>query len=199
MYNVIDIESSTPILDDNGNVRIFDTIQDAMLTVNGLFAITGKKYKPKQIIDDSWHEREQNKYNIGEYKLPFWVNVGSQFDMFFYQSDERDENTGNRRLVWNHSYGPTNLKKYKTSVIQENIKIEFKKEHYLHVSKLDSTKIAFTENESKGMNDRQTQMNVSKYLIQYYGLDNELAKYINSLHEREYKKLEVYLKVRVKR
>ena len=72
MFNVIDIESATPILDDEGNVRVFDNIEDALVTMRGLFAITGKKYKPKQVIDSSWHVREQSKYDSGEYKLPFW-------------------------------------------------------------------------------------------------------------------------------
>lgn len=185
MYHLIDIESATPILDDSGNVRVFDTVQDAIVTMQGLFAITGKKYKPKQIIDSSWHDREANKFANGEYKRPYWL------DLFFHETKVKDEYTGREKLEWYNSSYDYDYSKAK-HVTQYNVKLEVNPHHFLHVSKLDSTKIAFTESDDKGMNDRQTQMNVSRYLSQYCGIDNELAKYVNSLHEKEYKEYEVF-------
>lgn len=185
MYHLIDIESATPILDDSGNVRVFDTVQDAVLTMQGLFAITGKKYKPKQIIDSSWHDREANKFANGEYKRPYWL------DLFYHERKVKDEYTGKEKLEWHWGYSEYDYS-YASNVTRYNVKIEVNPHHFLHVSKLDRTKIAFTESDDKGMNDRQTQMNVSRYLSQYCGIDNELAKYVNSLHEKEYKEHEIF-------
>lgn len=43
------------------------------------------------------------------------------------------------------------------------------KEHYAHISKEDSSKIAFTENEKKGKKDLQVRLRPGRYLKRFYG------------------------------
>ena len=187
MFNVIDIESATPILDEEGNVRVFDNIEDALVTMRGLFAITGKKYKPKQVIDSSWHIREQSKYDNGEYKLPFW------HDKYFHCYIDVNTHTGNKSIKWAQSNDRIETDDlFGLELIHKNIKIDLNPHHYVHVSKLDASKIAYTENEDKGMNDRQTQMNVARYLIQHCNVNPDLANYIDMLHKKEYQDYQIH-------
>ena len=59
--------------------------------------------------------------------------------------------------------------------------------HFLHVSKKDPSKIAFTQNEEKGAADIQTTMRVAAYLLQFIeGMTQELANNLALSHSSLY-------------
>jgi len=179
MYQIIEIESNTPILDYNGSLMLFDSVNDAIELIKELSQKTYKKYKPEVIVDDSWKLRESKRFNSGEYIEPKWIN-------YVYQKTTKiDSLTQKESLDYmmfhkEYLYGSSDDEKSKW------IKINVNTEHFLHVSNLDRSKIAFTDSPQKGMLDRQTQMNVASYLVNHCNIDNDLARFIAMYHSNEY-------------
>jgi hypothetical protein len=179
MYQIIEIESNMPILDYNGNLMLFDSVNDAIELIKELSQKTYKRYKPDVIVDDSWKIREQKRLNSGEYIEPKWVN-------YVYQKTTKiDSLTQKESLDYmmfhkEYLYGSSDDEKSKWTAVNVN------PEHFLHVSNLEKTKIAFTVDPQKGMLDRQTQMNVASYLVNHCNIDNDLARYIAMYHANEY-------------
>jgi len=188
MFHIVELESEKPIIDENGNVRVFNTFYDAKEISSHLNSTTDKVYRPKLIVDDSWKDREQKRFDNGEYKIPFWV------DKYFHQIKVKDEQTGKKRLEWIYTVFPFENGINQDELEQKNVTFEYAKlmyQHYLHVSKNDSSKIAYTLNPEKGMLDVQTQKNVARYIVGDLGMDETLATYIDSIHKSKYNISEV--------
>jgi hypothetical protein len=187
MFHIIELESEKPIIDENGNVRTFDTFQNARQTASELNCTTGKLYQPRIIVNDTWKKREYERFNSYEYKTPFWI------DMFFHQHKVKDEQTGREKLEWFNTNWP--IDNEALNIEQRNVKLNVQKivhEHFLHISKTDMLKIAYTISPEKGMLDVQTQKNVARYIANDLGMDETLATYIDAIHKAKYKKTELY-------
>jgi hypothetical protein len=186
MYHILELESGIPIKNDYGNVSVYDTFQDAKTVASLLNATQGKTYRPMLIIDDSWKEREKKKYDSFEYKIPFWI------ERFFHQEKVIDLQTNREKLVWFHTIDPL---EHTNSLEKANVKLDFSKmmmEHFLHISKTDTLKIAYTISPEKGMLNVQTQKTVARYVIGDLEMDETLATYIDAIHKAKYKKTELY-------
>lgn len=182
MYHILELESGIPIKNDFGNVSVYDTFQDAKTVASLLNATQGKTYRPMLIIDDSWKERELQKYQSGEYKLPFWA------DKFFHQKKVTDSQTNREKLVWNFTELPIEQQdNYEKTNVRLNLP-KIRSEHFLHISKTDVLKIAYTISPEKGMLDVQTQKTVARYVIGDLGMDETLATYIDAIHKARYQK-----------
>jgi hypothetical protein len=100
-----------------------------------------------------WRTRERNRFDRGEYQLlpAFWTN----------------------ELWWR--YGVRDCDDYylKLGVARRSGNYLFYSEpnlnHYAHVSTTDGAMVAFTENDAKGVADRQTRMKPGKYLTKFFG------------------------------
>ena len=190
MFNLVCVETSQPVTDENGTAIVYQTGADCAVAMYEMQAKTGKRYKPARVIDHSWRQREQSKFNAGEYIRPAWSS-------YYYHSYEKtDRQTGNKSLVY--TFTTYEIPQDRSSnyngepILQKNIQIMIRLDHYLHVSKLDSSKIAYTRDDEAGSADRQTQTTVGRYLTANHpDLDNELIKYINALHQQEYQPISV--------
>lgn len=190
MYNLICVESGLPYTDESGLAVIYDTGRIAASVMEILHTTTGKRYRPAKIIDPNWKAREQAKFNNGEYLKPCWL------DYYYHAYEKTDRYTGNKSLAYVFTTydvpldRPTNYAG--DTITQKNIRIPINPDHFLHVSKLDSSKIAYTKDAESGTDDRQTQTTVGRYLTAYCdNMDNELIKYINALHQQEYQPVNV--------
>ena len=189
MYNLVCNETNEPLKDADGNPVVYATGNECALAMHEMQATTGKRYRPARVIDPNWRDRELAKA-LTEYVLPKWQAL------FFHQLETRDRFTGNQSVRWcstDYAFSPDRPDFYTGDPIrQRNIVLPVIPDHYMHVSKLDSSKVAYTKDEESGSADRQTQTTVGRYLTAYYpDLDNELIKYINSLHQQEYQPVAV--------
>jgi hypothetical protein len=189
MYNLICNETNEPLKDADGNPVVYATGNECALAMHEMQATTGKRYRPARVIDPNWRNRELAKA-LTEYVLPKWQVL------FFHQLETRDRFTGNKSVRWcstDYAFSADRAEFYTGDPIkQRNIVLPVIPDHFMHVSKLDASKIAFTKDEESGSADKQTQTTVGRYLTAYYpDLDNELIKYINSLHQQEYQPVAV--------
>jgi hypothetical protein len=190
MFNLVCAETSQPVTDENGIAIVYESgfaCAQAMAEWQGK---TGKRYKPARIIDHSWKAREQAKFSNGEYTRPMWS------DFYFHAYNKTDSQTGNKSLAYIFTTYDLPLDRPSRyagdEITQKNMQISINPDHYLHVSKTDTSKIAFTKDEESGSADKQTLTTVGRYLTAYHPeLGNELIKYINSLHQQEYQPINV--------
>lgn len=184
MFNIRESESNAIVADENNVYLVFPDVNDALAKMRQLMNETGKKYRIANVIDPQWKERENNKFINGDYVWPSWLN------MHFHQVSVMDSDTGRMKTQWlGGSYilsTRTNHPDNGAPLVQKNVTIEFERFHFVHVSKLDHTKIAYTKDEESGSADKQTQTTIGRYLTQYHQLDNELIKYITALHASIY-------------
>lgn len=74
MFNVINLSTSLPVLDRDGEIRTFDNGTDARLFAKELTAETGIKHQPRKMaIDADWRAREQARFASGEYTPVVWA------------------------------------------------------------------------------------------------------------------------------
>ena len=189
MYNLICNDTNEPLTDENGVAVVYATGNECALAMHEMQATTGKRYRPARVIDPNWRTRELAKA-LTEYVLPKWQVL------FFHQLETRDRFTGNQSVRWcstDYAFSIDRAEFYTGEPIrQRNIVLPVISDHYMHVSKLDASKIAYTKDEESGSADKQTQTTVGRYLTAFYpDLDNELIKYINSLHQQEYQPVAV--------
>jgi hypothetical protein len=191
MYNLICNETNEPLKDADGNPVVYATGNECGQAMQAIRISTGKRYRPARVIDQNWRNRELAKSLSGEYTIPAW------FILKYHQIEKTDRFTGNKTLAWvstDHIFSEDRERWYMTDepVKQRNIALPVIPFHFLHVSKLDSSKVAYTKDEESGSADRQTQTTVGRYLTAYYpDLDNELIKYINALHQQAYQPINV--------
>jgi hypothetical protein len=116
------------------------------MTTNAAPEITAKQ---KQ----EWRTRERLRFDRGEYqRLPvFWTN----------------------ELWWNYGVRDHDAYCLKLDAARRSGKYlsysEPHMNHYAHVSTTDGAMVAFTENDAKGVADRQTRMKPGKYLTKFFG------------------------------
>jgi len=191
MYNLICNETNEPVKDADGNPVVYETGNECALAMHQMLASTGKRYRPARVIDPNWRNRELAKALSGEYTIPAWQILK------YHQIEKTDRFTGNKTLAWcstDHTFSTDREHWYMTDepVKQRNVTLPIHPDHFLHVSKLDASKVAFTKDDEAGSADKQTQTTVGRYLTAFYpDLDNELIKYINSLHQQEYQPVAV--------
>lgn len=172
MYHLIETETLQPVCDDIGNPCVFPDIETTLAHLKELSAKTFKNYKPAILVNDSWIEREKSRFASGEYQTPFWV------DYAFRQTTKFDIMTGRESMTFEMLHTDHAPADWLRIVIPDG--------HFLHVSKKDSAKIAFTENPQRGMQDRQTQQNVASYVQHYCKTDGNLACFISTQHAIRY-------------
>lgn len=190
MFNLVCAETSQPVTDESGIAIVYESGFACAQAMAEMQAKTGKRYKPARIIDHSWKAREQAKFNSKEYTRPIWA------DFYFHAYDKTDSQTGNKSLAYIFTTydlpldRPTNYAG--DAITQKNMQIPINPDHYLHVSKTDTSKIAYTKDDESGSADRQTLTTVGRYLTANHpDLGNELIKYINALHQQEYQPINV--------
>lgn len=186
MYNLICNETNEPLKDADGNPVVYATGNECALAMHEMQASTGKRYRPARVIDPNWRNRELAKALSGEYTIPAWQILK------YHQIEKTDRFTGNKTLAWcstDHTFSADREHWYTTDepVKQRNITLPIHPDHFLHVSKLDASKVAFTKDEESGSADKQIQTTVGRYLVAFYpDIDNELIKYVNALHQEKY-------------
>lgn len=190
MYNLICYDTNETVKDENGIAIVYESGNACALAMSEWQAKTGKRYRPAKIIDPNWKAREQGKFDSGEYVRPYWL------DCYYHAYEKIDRYTGNKSLAYVDSTFDLAVDQDAFShgqlIIQKNIKIDANPEHFVHVSKLDGSKIAYTKDADSGTDDRQTQTTVGRYLTANHDhLCNELIKYINALHQQEYQPVNV--------
>lgn len=177
MYHLIETETLQPVCDDMGNPCVFPDIETTLAHLHELSAKTFKKYKPAMLVNDSWIEREKSRFASAEYETPFWVHYA------FKQTTKTDPMTGRESMSFDMLHTDHAPADWLRVVIPEN--------HFLHISKKDRAKIAFTESPQRGMQDRQTQQNVSSYVRHFCGFDGNLSTFIAMEHAKRYTDSEI--------
>lgn len=136
MFKLVNKVDKIDYCDDDGSVRVFETPQEAKLTADWLnhwskvWAV-----KPFADGDKLWREREQKRFDNGEYER-----------------------------------------------VHADIEQHCLPDHFVHVSKDNHMKIAYTKNEIKGMSNVQSQISVKGYLEQYTKLKTAEINKLNYEH-----------------
>lgn len=104
-----------------------------------------------------WREREYRRLHDGTYtRLPsIWTEGRNAYWWIYGLKDREAYGAAYDKSIENGTYTIPRSHPY------EN--------HFAHVSTVDGAMVAFTENDQKGVADRQTRMKPGKYLQKYFG------------------------------
>jgi hypothetical protein len=107
-------------------------------------------YRVAQFVDESWRERETQRFLNSEYLYPAWLENIGNFEREFLAEL-------NAPAIWRwHGIQATSVYSVMTRL------------HFVHLAKGDPAKIAYTESAEKGMCDRQTVTTVGRYLTKHF-------------------------------
>jgi hypothetical protein len=108
----------------------------------------GETWRVVQYVDNSWRQREEERFLKDEYKYPAWLENPGEFERKLF-------NDMPRAIFWN-------------GVAAWSMYSVMTRLHFVHLAKGDPAKIAYTESAEKGMCDRQTVTTVGRYLTKHF-------------------------------
>ena len=145
MFHVINLSTGKP-LERDGEPIVFETGAQAACEAQYATADTGIKHQPRRIVANvDWRARERQRMQDGTYlPVPECWTESTWFVWAIFSYRKYDPAKG----VFVDASGPC-------------------RDHFAHPSTAKDGMIAFTEDETKGAQDRQTRMAPGRYLQRY--------------------------------
>lgn len=163
MFHVINVATGKPLEREPGSPHEYATGQEAAQAAQAATASTGAKHQPRRVvIEVDWRARERQRMSDGTYiAMPecwatqYWwrlyVTEGTRSWQYIYDENEcpvLDDHGCHREELFEH-------------------KPKFA-DHFPHPSTAKDGMIAFTEDDDKGRQDRQTRLTPGRYLTRYF-------------------------------
>jgi hypothetical protein len=170
-FHVISLDTGKP-LERDGAIVVLETGQDAARMAQQVSAETGARYQPRRVAEDvDWRAREQSRFDSGAY-LPI-PSVWSGTSWWFHATCQHNE--------WSDTQSCYVVKPARLP------------DHFAHPSSAKDGMVAFTEDETKGAQDRQTRLTPGRYLTRYFAdvLSTEEIARFAALYSAEFEDIEV--------
>lgn len=181
MFHLIRLDTKEPLENEAGEPITFETGPEASTRAKAMSETLGVKVQPRRIVvDSSWHEREQARFDSGEYMRLAWLGeklwyknviepvistIESRRRALVDTLDDAEVKYGGGTPSYNKAYDEYSLKYRALDIECETLQT---KNHFAHISIDDPLMVAFTKNDEMGLADRQTRMSPEAYLKRYW-------------------------------